>query len=399
MIAVLLAISIAAAPAHVIEVPIAGTDFVSIAAVCPLPQLDPLGRAAADVLAQVVTNDNDSYTKQEMRDLCIPGGAPRCYAMADHMTIELSVLPADTGAGMRMLAAMVSTARMQVDVMNAYLLTEPYRHKAVWSLGLDDQDRAWDRLRVTDISGLYHYVFRPDNITIAAGGDVRAGAPQSAWNEASQRWVRQHATIQRQGVPFKDFPRVYPSHVLELRGPEVSPADPKLAAKILALIALGGGKSSSLFMDIRETRAISYRQEAILWPTLNGFVPRLLFQIKPLALDDELKQIEEIRKDLLEDIDKWDVNTLARAKGFGSIMATTGMELGPLYFRPTAPLSSSVEDQTVLAAYWRMKTGTNWDGDAMSEAFTAVDLPTLKEQAAGMLGVSLPVVHPAPKEG
>src|SRR5437016_10233438 len=120
MIAGILAFVAAASPVHVIEVPEAKGDRVTIAAVFKLPPLDPLTRASADVVAQVVTNDNDSYSKQEMRDLCIPGGQPRCFAMADHMTIQLSVLPADIGAGMRMLAAMVSTARMQVDVMNQY---------------------------------------------------------------------------------------------------------------------------------------------------------------------------------------------------------------------------------------------------------------------------------------
>src|SRR5258708_254568 len=113
MIATLAAL-IALAPTHVIEISEPGDDRVTIAAVFKLPPLDSLTRASADVMAQVVTNDNDSYTKQEMRDLCVSGGQPRCFAMADHMTVQLSVLPADIGAGMRMMAAMVSSARMQV---------------------------------------------------------------------------------------------------------------------------------------------------------------------------------------------------------------------------------------------------------------------------------------------
>ena len=396
MIAAYLAFTFAAKSAtHVIEVPEPGAGYVSIAAVLKLPQLDPLGRASADVLSQIVTDDNDKYTKFNMRDLCIPGGQPKCYAMADHMTIELSVLPADTAAGMRMLAAMVSSASMQIDVMNSYLLSEPYRHKAVWSLALDNQDRAWDRLRATDISNFYHRVFRPDNITIAVGGDVREGQAQADWNDASQDWRRQFAPPLRQSIPFKDFPQIYPSHVLELRGPEVMPDDKTLPAKLLALIALGSGKYSPLFRDVREQKALSYRQEGVFWPTTDGFVPRLLIEIKPLSADAETKELSDIRKDLLDDIDKWDATTLQRAQGYGSALAQTGADFSPLYFRPTAPLGVSVEDQTLLAAYWQMKTGSRWDGDLWATEFKAVDLPTLKAEATNMVKVAFPVIHPS----
>jgi hypothetical protein len=398
MIAALLALSIAVTPgARIIEVPEPGVGYVSIAAVFKLPQLESLGRASADVLAQVVTNDNDKYSKQEMRDLCIPGGQPKCYAMPDHMTIELSVLPADTGAGMRMLAAMVSSARMDVGVMNSYLLSEPYRHRSVWPLALDGQDRAWDRLRATDISNLYHWVFRPDNITVAIGGDVREGQAQAEWDDVSKNWKRQVTAPLRQSVPFKDFPLSFPSHVLELRGPEFMPDDKAMPAKLLALMALGSGKSSSLFQDIREKKAWSYRQEAVLWPTHDGFVPRWLIQIRPLAPDAETKLITDIRVALLSDISGWDDSVLQRAQGYGSALAKNGADFSPFYFRPSGPLGMSVEDRTLLAAYWQMKAGSHWNGDALAEQFKTVDLATMKDVATNMVKIAFPVIHPTGK--
>ncbi len=395
MIATLAAL-IALAPTHVIEISEPTDDRVTIAAVFKLPTLDPLTRASADVMAQVVTNDNDLYTKQEMRDLCVAGGQPRCFAMADHVTVQLSVLPADIGAGMRMMAAMVSSARMQLDVMNRYLLSEPYRHKSVWTLGLDNEDRAWDRLRVTDISGLYFTVFRPGNMVLAAGGALKPGEAQAAWNDASISWAKQHALPLRHSIPFKDYPQLYPSHVIELRGPEVKPDDPTLAAKMLALMALGSGKSSSMFQDIREQRAMSYRQEGVLWPTENGFVPRLVFQVKPLSSDQETKELADIKSALLDDISKWTEATLQRAQGFAAATATNGSDLSPLYFRPSSPLSSSIEDRTLLTAYWDLKTGKPWNGDTMATAFKAIDLPTLKTEATAMVKIGIPVLHPTP---
>lgn len=395
MIATILAL-FATAPLHVIEIPEPADDRVTICAVFKLPPLEPLTRASADVLAQVVTNDNDSYTKQEMRDLCIPGGQPRCFAMPDHMMLQLSVLPADIGAGMRMMAAMVSTARMQVDVMNEYLLAEPYRHKSVWTLGLDGESRAWDRLRATDISGMYFTVFRPDNIVLAAGGALKSGEAQAAWNDASSSWARQRALPLRQSIPFKTYPQLYSSNVIELRGPEVKADDPTLPAKMLALMALGSGKSSSLFQDIRETRALSYRQEAVLWPTANGFVPRLVLQIKPLPTDQETKELADIKAALLDDIGKWTDASLQRAQGFASAMASNGSDLSPLYFRPSSPLGTSIEDRTLLTAYWDLKTGQPWNGDAMATAFKAVDLAALKAEGTGIVKFAIPVLHPSP---
>jgi hypothetical protein len=293
-----------------------------------------------------------------------------------------------------MLAAMVSSARMEVPVMNQYLLTEPYRHKSVWSLALDSEDRAWDRLRASDIEDLYKRVFRPDNITVAAGGALRPGVAQAAWDDASKNWRRQVARPLRQAVPFKEYPQPYPSHVLELHGPEIMPSDPGLASKILALVALGGGKSSSLFRVVRGDLALSYRQEAALWPTKDGLVPRVLVQIRPRAVEQEAVELNDIRVALLADIAAWDSSVLERAQGFAGAMSTNGMELGPLYFRPSAPLGPSIEDRTLLVAYWQMKTGAPWNGLAMADAFRSVDLGTLKAEAAGLVEVAIPVLHP-----
>lgn len=399
MIATLAALSLLAAPsARVIEVPEPDAGYVSIAAVLKMPDQDPLVRAAADVLARLVIDNNDKYSKFEMRDLCIPGGQPKCYAMADRITIELSVWPADTGAGMRMLAAMTSSARMQLGVMNSYLLSEPYRHKSVWSMALDGQDRAWDRLKVTDISNLYKWVFRPDNITIAVGGDIRQGQAQAAWDDASKNWKRQVTMPLRHSEPFKDFSREFRSHVLELRGPEIIPGDASLGAKLLALIALGSGKSSSLFQDIREGQALSYRQESVLWPTHDGFVPRLLIQIRPLSPEAETSQLAGIRTSLIEDISRWDESVLSRAQGYASAMVISGADFSPFYFRPSAPLGLSIEDHTLLAAYWWMKTGEKWDGEYLAEGFKSVDLQALKTEATNMVKVAFPVIHPSERK-
>lgn len=386
----------ALAPIQLIEVPDPSTDRVAIQAVLKLPPLEPLGRAEADVLAQVVTGDNDNYARFEMRNLSAPGGAPKAYAMPDHLSIQLSVLPADTGAGMRMLAAIVSSARLELGAVNKVLVTEPYRHKPAWSLALDSSERAWDRMRANDISNFYRAVFRPDNISVAVGGPLKPGVAQRAWNEATENWRRQRSLPLRQSPPFKEFPLNFRSNILELRGPEIESADAALAPKMLALIALGSGKASSLFRVIREDKAISYRQEAVFWPTTDGFVPRLFVQVNPVDSEQRTKLAKDVQQLLLGDIGKWNEETLRRAQGFASSLAMNGSDLSPFYFKSAHPLGTSIEDRTFLAAYWKMKTGQPWDGQAMSQAFQSVSLESLKAEAEGMLKVAIPLTYPKP---
>lgn len=381
---------------QILELPDPSADRVTIQAVLKLPPLEPLARAEADVLARIVTGDNESYSKDEMRDLCLPGGEPKGTAMPDHIAVRLSVLPADTAAGMRMLAAISRSARLEVNGMNGVLLKEPYRHRSVWSQALDGEDRAWDRLRATDIVNLYKLVFRPDNLTIAVGGALKPGVAQVAWNEATSDWRRARTVPPRAAIPFKSYPELFPSHVLELRGPEWSPSDPTFPPKLLALVALGSGKAATLFRVIREDKALSYRQESVLWPTATGLVPRLLVQIKPLPTEAENKQLADIRAALLEDIDHWNDATLQRAKGFAAAIATRGMDLSPLYLRSPSALGSSIEDRTFLSAYWTFKTGAPWNGETMAEALKAVDLPTLKAEAMAIVKPAIPILHPKP---
>lgn len=394
MIAALVFATLAGPP--ILEVRDQSADRVTIQAIFKLPHMEPLTRAEADVLARIVTGDNESYSKQEMRDLCLPGGEPKGAAMPDHLSIRLSVLPADTAAGMRMLAAIAKSARLEPNAMNGFLLKEPYRHRSVWSEALDSEDRAWDRLRATDITNLYHLVFRPDNVTIAVGGAVKPGAAQAAWKEATASWTKPRSLPPRAAIPFKDFPALYPSHALELRGPEWSPTDATFPAKLLALIALGSGKASTLFRVVREEKALSYRQEAVLWPTAEGLVPRLIIQIKPLAAEVETKELADIRTILQQDIDHWDDATLQRAQGFASAIATQGMDLSPLYLRGPYALGPSIEDRTFLAAYWKFKTGAPWDGPTMAQAMKTIDLPTLKQEATSLITAAIPIVHPKP---
>ena len=74
-------------------------------------------------------------------------------------------------------------------------------------------------------------------------------------------------------------------------------------------------------------------------------------------------------------------------------MVDNGVDFSPLYFRPSSPLGSSVEDHTLLAAYWQMKTGKIWIPESWSESFKAVDLATMKAEATEMVKVAFPIIH------
>lgn len=381
----------------VVEVPDRSADRVTLQAVFKLPKTDALNRAALDVLSQVVVDDNDAYSKPQMQALCAPGGEPRCYVLPDTISISLAVLPADEGLGLRILAGMLSSPRFNLDTINSYLISEPARHHADWAMALDGSTRAWDRLRMEDVTNLFRTVFRPDNMVLGVGGPLARGLAETEWARVSASWRRQPAKPLRSSEPFKDFAQPYRSHILELRGPEWDAHEP-LGARLLALVALGGGKGSALFQVIREQLALSYRQEAALWPTRDGFVGRILVQTSPKPAAEEQEELRMIRAALLDAVSKWTEEDLARAKGYAWAMVDQGVPNGILYLRPTGPLGPTLEHRTFLAAYMRSKTDLPWDRGALAAEIGAVDLGTLKKVSTELLSAAMPLLHPAQPE-
>lgn len=389
---ILLPLAMLSMQGSVIEIQKPTAKHVTIQAVCKLPPLDPLGRAAVDLLAKTLTNDNDHFSKAEMTAICVPGGEPRASAMPDHIWMRLSVLRADAAAGVRMMAAIVRTARITPEKVGELLETEPYKTRSIWSRALDSAPRAWTQLKHADVETMRLLVMRPENVTVAVGGPIVPVAAQIVWTEATEDW--QVSKRPRPLRPVRDSvappsQRSGETAVIEFAGREWHRGEDS-APRLLSLVALGSGKGSSLFRIAREQMGASYRQEAALYPSQGGLVPRLLIQAKADGVEQETATA--IKTAILKDIESWNDATLARAVGHAKASLGGGL-MNPFYLHANTTIGPGFEDEVFMAAYWNAKTGGTWNPAAIAEQFETVTVEQLRSTARSFLDAAELVIH------
>ena len=382
---------VAQSPGAVIEVSDPESGVATIACAVRLPKLDSRGAAAVEMLAKGLEGNTALFSRLEMRRICVPGGEPRVSVMPDHLSIQLTVLPGDVGVGVRILASMLMSARLDEEAAARVVEAESLRALPGWLSIMDDQLRNYSIVKPNDLRELYALIMRPENVTVAVGGQLEPGVAGRAWVDATSAWKPLRVRPLTVGWDGKMRSSKGPKYAA-LVGPEWD-AGTQFAPKLLAMVALGSGKGSSLFRVVRERMALSYRQDALLWPTSGGWRANLILGLQPMSGNAEyLAKLGEIKETLLSDVSAWSEADLQRAQGYATALVTRGGEASPLFFRYAGPFTSDVYGQTMMAAYWKMKTGSEWDAQALSEAFTNVSLEQLRAEAAALLEDSSPTV-------
>ena len=231
----------------------------------------------------------------------------------------------------------------------------------------------------------YHRICRPENAWLSVGGSIKPGEVEEFWVSKNEDWKPGKA-------PSAPYDRTPAMPILstagiegayELHGKEFPGNDPAIAQRLLAIIAIGSGKGSAMFERLREGRGWSYRQEAVLYPTANGFVPRLI-----MASGDKMAPIDLIkgmREELLDAVNAWTDADLARARGMAEGILLRGVEMSPLYFNSYWPVTTSLDDETFLSGYWLMKTGRQWDPNKLVGQMGLLTLSELKESALDII--------------
>jgi hypothetical protein len=239
----------------------------------------------------------------------------------------------------------------------------------------------------------YREIFKPENVVVAVGGKFSPDAAKASWDVYAADWTadKRYHPVDKSPTDEVEITAQSVSGI-EIRGAGIAVNDPQLAAKYLALVALGCGKGSSMHRIIREEHAWSYRQEGVVSPAPEGLEPRLIFFVKPRSEQVHLGWLA--RDALLADIDKWTATDLARAVGYASIYFDRGIAIGPMVMNGGDYLTSELEDETFLKAYWRLRGG-KWDANAFMGSLRDVQLDDLKAAAKSMLSGSSIHVTPA----
>ncbi|RYG33500.1 insulinase family protein [bacterium] len=347
--ALILALQKPALPVEVIQEP--GEEIRFEAAILLPSELDREDRAELPALAAAMAKATQDYPPSVVTG--ITDGRPlRVEILADSLRISFGVNSNAEGPGVDLLSSILLRPRLG-EGMKAEKPRGFYTSILTGGVveGLVSSD---------ELSYLFGQIIRPERMRIAVAGPVAPGIGEKIAGRltAFPSAVKANPYRKRQSLPN------YSPEAgnLVLRSPSIPYSAPDLSARLIAWTALGVGKGSALFRTSRERLGMSYRQEAILLGTPEGFVPTLLVATdKPDA--------EALRKALLEDIEGWTDDDVSRAKGILRANQETSLPLSPLLVSSGGPPTNDAADRAFLAAYWPLRTGRAWD-----QLYWAVDV-------------------------
>jgi len=379
------------APAHVIELIEPKATEISIQALIKLPDLGAKDLAKLGIIAQTIPKQTQAYPRREM--LTVTAGVPvRCTIDPDIVRIVVSVPPDKLKSGLSLMESLIQDATLTQENLDAAALELAVPD--YWSAALNPIALPSVKLTSDEAQVLYKRVFRPERIQLVVGGSFAKTEAISAWSVRMDHWT---PAPESRGY-FDITPTQERTHntssvtTIDLVGAPIPSSDASLSARLLALFALGTGKGASLFRIVREKYAWSYRQEAILSPTRDGWVPRLL--IASIPTDVTADRVKTIKNDLMDDVKSWTEASRARALGMAEAVFKHDVPFSPLYVLGASPVGNSLEARTFMAGYWPLKTGTPWDPDALLAAMKKTSLDDLKDQASAILTSAIPRVLP-----
>ena len=368
-------------------------NYVSVQAVVKVP---PLTANEHNLLTQIVSTLDESatYRAVQVADVAARTGSRlRANLMPDHIRIGMEVVPADTAIGVSMVASVLREPVVAPERIDAAGQDLRFRRSGYWRQALGPSTFEPARYLPRDVSELMERVFRPDNVTLAVGGNLTPGVASAKWDEIRAAWTVRKLEPDRKLIqkPRQAAAINATLSVIELAGEPFSATDAAFATRLLALTALGTGKAASLWKVARDGLGVSYRQEAVLSPTPFGFEPRLMVAH---AGDGNLEELgTKIREGLISEIAAWTDIDRKRALGMAESFLVRGGDLNPLYFASGRPAGADLADQTFLQAYWLMKTGTRWNPHGLVGRMGFVELADLKSTAEKMFSSARLLIH------
>lgn len=398
MILAALAYGVMVQSSHVLEMPDPTAEVVTIQAVVKLPELSWKQRNLLKVVAGTMGGDTTTYSRNQIADLAARVGQRlRVTVMEDHLRVSYQVLAPDFKNGIAMVASVLRESTPKEEELQSSIENLQFRQLGFWAEALDGMAFDTPRYTARELDDLKTLVFRPENTTVAISGKFEPGQATARWGELEFFWKpKPIPRPDRDNSPSKSLTKLDGSlSVIELRGPAFSAKDAAFPTRLLTLFALGTGKGASLFRIAREKLGWSYRQESVLWPTRDGFAPRLI--VAQSQADEIDKRAETLRTELLEDVKGWTEDDRKRALGMAEMTLMRNAEVSPLYFLPNRPLTNYFEDAAFLNAYWQMKAGEPWNPAGLFGRMTFVSLEDLKASAQEMLASSIARVYRAGK--
>ncbi|RYG18136.1 insulinase family protein, partial [bacterium] len=362
-----------------LETPIPGDPDVAFAAFAPLPK--PFGekdRQKLAVAVRTLVDGSQEYTRRTVYNIT-DGRTVDVALLPDGVAVRFTVPKENLSNGIALMDGLLRRPIVDETTLARALVRIQRREPGYWAAALRPLRNDVKTLKAPEARALLQRVFQPQRTVVVVAGGFTEGQAEVLWERRTADW-KLTAEPRYPDITPKPEPKDNPSGVttVELRGPAIKLADPELPTRWLALIALGVGKGSSLFRDVRQVEGWSYRQEAILWPDAAGLVPRIVAASAPE--EGEAARAEALRTALQKSAEGWTAKDLKRALSVAELTLADGQPLGPLWLAD-GPVSNDLDDRALLDAYWFAKSGSRWDATKLLSQMRAVTLDDLKATA------------------
>lgn len=340
-----------------VELPKAGANKVVVQVFVPAPNnMSDREQAAWNVLADVLYDGTAEFSRDRLAQFGSQAGVPILIeAMPEHLRLQVVEPKGGFKVAMQILESLCERATLS----DSQIAESTRRLKTLqlssWEQAVFDEQLPYTKVTSEVVRNLYQVAFRPESFTIVAGGEV---PDVDLAQEVSDRF-KPLASAPPRRTRFDYSPRPWAKHgdsvsTFELRLAPLNLASADSTARLLAVFALGVGKGSAMHRVLREGKGWSYRQEAVLWPSKAGWIPRLLFASTQVSLEEGLTA----RELLSSDVDTWTAETVARARSMAEATFAGTNPLSPLT-TGRDPFGSELEDECALYGLSMMMYGAS----------------------------------------
>ena len=362
------------------------SNRIALQAIIGLPALGPSEAARVEVIARALLKGTEDYTEHQLLNyLSLIGIAPSVDIATDHIRIQISVPKGQSYLGVSMLDSMLRRPILDVDRIDIAIREAQLSKDSTWSAALFPEKPDFSRMRRDDVLESYRRYFRPDNLIIGIGGAINA---EEFRKLASDRWADWNGGPL--GYLRKDygnskigFRHSRPVASIEIGNNLGCKTKAEIAQVMLGLTGLYGGKQGTLFREVREREALSYRQVAMLWPTPSGFLARVIILCSPS--DDLFAKAEKVREVCKQAVNNWADVDRDRSLRMAKLAFQNGIGPHPLTFGSSDRIGIGLEDQTYCVAYWQYKLGEPMTLNDWLSEMQKVDLATMKRVTLGWL--------------
>ncbi len=282
-----------------------------------LPELGAKDRAILERAVDLYRGGTQEFSRARIRTLT-GGVAPEITLGRSYLVISLTVKPEYLAATRTVLRSYVTQPSLMVDDLPD---TKPATVSEPFLSGLKQFESPTVNVTRAKLEELAIRIFQPkrmiSNVPELLVGWTPPTVPPGYFDLTAEK-------------PIKTAP--VRAGLMEWIGEEVVPVDPNFNAFLASVAMLGVGKGSTLFDTAREKLRLSYRQEALLELGDKGFRPRVTLAVREPG--EEWLDGKKFRQTLLEQIEAWSEDDLARGKGVWKAM-----------FQPDFPFTPFVSDR------------------------------------------------------